>query len=835
MIKSIKKSIFFLIIISMSNLLTVSTVTADHLMINNAQENSDSAIARGFAYLHSQMNDDGGIRWIGESSSTAATIRVVQALAAAGYSQDQLISDSGNRPVDFLSIQGSPWVNQEESDTPGYSVARAGQLLTAVAAANQDPHNFGAESSDLIYELKAHYDPNTAIFGTAAEENVMDQVWAIIGLTANNASVPLEAAGWLASAQGEDGSWNDGFGGFLDTTPLAVLALIGSDHYEVESGTIQSALNFMKENQKSDGGWQTEWDDRTNANITGVMLQAISAIGQSPEDDIWQKTDGNPLTALLNVQGENGVFGGEFANAYSTADAIIGLMRRSITSLGTLQAVSEAFDFLIDLQGEDGGWRSVGQTIDVMLAFHAAGWQPNSVITGGKTPVEFMSENLEAYLESGPDAIGKTILAITSAGFDPMNFNGIDLSQRLLETYDESTLAFGSAQNTWHQAFTILGLHTANIEIPKGVLDTLVELQQEDGGWEYSAGFGSTSDSTALAVQVLHAGGYTKDNPIIGKALDYLKTSQTEDGGWGDSSTTAYALMTLNLLNEPADSWKTESGKAPEANLLTYQKSNGSFVYSWEYPEDSIMSTASALLAFFGGDYIVQASEIPQQNYAAVVVDPGEGQTQTACVAFSGESISGLDLLEESGFDYQADQDGFIESILNVSNPDGGTNYWSYWSWDGREWAFQNAGPAGSTVLPGTVEAWHLTSWEQYPSMPSEYIPDINEICGVDVLVDFQQQPYIDFNNLFQALSKGMQKNMVESGEPATEETQAQTGDITEEAAPDQSQTPLGTKMPEKTEERTADNLFPLPIVLIIGLGILTFGILAVLYNKYRK
>ena len=52
------------------------------------------------------MNADGGIRWFDETSGTAATIGVVQALASAGYSQNYLQNDNGKRPIDYLLGHG---------------------------------------------------------------------------------------------------------------------------------------------------------------------------------------------------------------------------------------------------------------------------------------------------------------------------------------------------------------------------------------------------------------------------------------------------------------------------------------------------------------------------------------------------------------------------------------------------------------------------------------------------------------------------------------------------------------------------------------------------------
>jgi len=802
------------------------------------QEEIDTAILKGFDYIAGQINEDGGVRWVDESSSVAATVRVIQALGAAGYPQDYISSESGKSPIDFLISAGWDWVNKTESETPGFDVARAGQLLTAVAAANKNPHDFGHESVDLIYEINGFYDRNTGVFGNSGPDNVLDQVWGMMGLSANNAYVPLEAADWLASVQAEDGSWNDGFGSLLDTTPLAIMALIGSNHYNVDSPGIQSGLSFIKENQKEDGGWQTEWDTATNPNTTGMILQALSSLGQFPAADNWQQPEGKPLTALIAVQQENGVFGGEFGNTFSTADAIIGLTGRNINSLGFLEGASDAFDYLFEMQGPDGGWGNVGQTLDVMLALNAAGWQPNTVSSEGITPMDFISENLISYIEAGPDAIGKSIIGITAAGMDPQNYNGIDLVSSLMETYDETTQAFGSPENTWHQAFGILGLYPSAMKIPQGPVETLLGMQKEDGGWEYSTGMGTSPDSTSLAVQALIASGYSGEDQEILNALEFLHKTQSDDGGWGNSSTTSFAIMALNALGETSDFWVSDSGKNPVSNLFFYQKVNGAFVYSWEFPDDSIMSTASSLLAIFGGDYLLQSNELPDKNLAAIVIDPGNGEIQTACVDFEEDSISGFELLERSGFSYNTDQDGFLNSILEISNHEGETNYWSYWKWDGRGWQFQNIGASNTVVAAGTIEAWHFTSWEQYPSLPPEYTPDINDICGEEILAEYSQNPFLGYNNLHPfALQEQVEVEGPSETTPqeTTDEPNVDSTKIIDQVEEQEETIQSLPSAEEDQKDKQEQPGSPIAFYLLAGAGVILLIFLSILYLRRQK
>ncbi len=64
------------------SMMPVEMAFASPIRTINEQDNIDSAISSGFEYLSNQINDDGGIRWFDESSSVAATIRVVSSIGS---------------------------------------------------------------------------------------------------------------------------------------------------------------------------------------------------------------------------------------------------------------------------------------------------------------------------------------------------------------------------------------------------------------------------------------------------------------------------------------------------------------------------------------------------------------------------------------------------------------------------------------------------------------------------------------------------------------------------------------------------------------------------------
>lgn len=824
--KSTVRSIAIALVLIMGLLLSpIQSAVALPAQSELSQTSSEQAVNDAFDYLATQQNPDGGLKWFEDTSSPAVTLRVVLAMAANYFAQDRLVSEEGLRPIDYLAAEGVNWINQEETDSPGLSIARAGQLLTAIAAANEDPQQFGDQGTNLIYLINENYDSTTGIYGASTTDSVTDQIWAILGLAANNFSVPQEAALWLAGAQDKEGRWNDGYGSYLDTTPLALLALAASGYADVEA-SIDAGTAFMAANQAGDGGWLSEWDTTTNASITAAMLQAISALGDLPMGENWQLEAGNPYSAVMALQQESGVIGGDYANAYSTADALLGLSGQPLYELGNLVKANKAFDFLFAGQDSAGGWDSVGQSVDVILAVEAAGWNPATLQITSNSPLNYLEAGLGSYIESGPDAIGKAILGVVALGQDPSDFGGLNLPEILMEEYDETALAFGDPGNTWHQALALLGLSAAGSDLPEGAVSTLASLQQDDGGWEYSTGFGSWPDSAALAVQALLAAGYEASDPVIEDAIAYIQSTQTEDGGWGDSSTTAYVLMALNALGESAEDWQTANATNPLTSLMSYQKANGSFVYSWEYADDSVMSTASALLALFGGDYLV--APMRDNAYAALIVDPGDGQAQSACVPLDSDSISGMELLDASGFEYDS-QDGFINSILGVSNPEGETNYWSYWAWNGQEWVFQSTGAGASVVVPGTVEGWYFTSWEIYPSLPPNTLPVMSTICeSGKLLKDYNIEPALSFNDLYHA------EPAVVVGEPAVEATEEAVVEATE-SAPETAAT-AESPTAEVQEPAKESNALPLtPIIILAALAVVIVVVVLMINRKNKK
>ncbi len=275
------------------------------------------------AYLQTQQQPDGGILGFSGVSDPDTSARTALALALHGLPAEMLTSAEGSTVSTYLAGQAPAYVHDANGLLfPG----RAGLLLSAASIANPETTVLGGV--DLAAELEASFQPASGAYSTTASQDWssgaasdLGQAWAILGLSLAGRPVPLQATTYLSVTQSADGSWGSGD---PDTTALVVVALLSSRNLGPADSRIQDALNFFKTTQLPNGGWRPAWDtDPLNADTTGWVLQAIRAAGHDPA--AWSAAGGDPLSALLGMQKEDGSIGGTYVNAYSTADALIGL------------------------------------------------------------------------------------------------------------------------------------------------------------------------------------------------------------------------------------------------------------------------------------------------------------------------------------------------------------------------------------------------------------------------------------------------------------------------------------------------------------------------------
>lgn len=267
-------------------------------------------------------------------------------------------------------------------------------------------------------------------------------------------------------------------------------------------------------------------------------------------------------------------------------------------------AAKSALNWMKTQQQPDGSFAGfgAGSTIDAVLAIMAAGESPSSYSNGGNTPVSFL-ESKVADLTKTPGSTGK-LLVMAGHLNGSSTFGGVDLLNVVNQSYDASTGHYG--QDVIGHAFVMLGLHAAGQEIPARAVDFLRSTQTAEGGWAFSgdtAAGAADTNTTAVVVQALAAAGATKTQPdVVERALAYLRTQQNPDGGFSyqkvgglddesDVNSTAYVAQAFYTVSTGPE------GDRAAAYIASLQKSNGAFQWKKSEPDDNAGATYQAVPA----------------------------------------------------------------------------------------------------------------------------------------------------------------------------------------------------------------------------------------------
>ncbi|TAN41053.1 MAG: hypothetical protein EPN25_05690 [Nitrospirae bacterium] len=138
------------------------------------------------------------------------------------------------------------------------------------------------------------------------------------------------------------------------------------------------------------------------------------------------------------------------------------------------------------------------------------------------------------------------------------------------------------------EALADAGLDTAS------QMSEIASRQNRDGGWGSGKSFASSPSDTGLVLKMLAKTGYT-GQPVIAKAIEYLKAKQNPDGGWGNEEgsrveTTANVLFAFRKYTATyALDDRIASGSSW---LLQHQNPDGGFGNS----PSTVYDTARALL-----------------------------------------------------------------------------------------------------------------------------------------------------------------------------------------------------------------------------------------------
>lgn len=249
-----------------------------------------------------------------------------------------------------------------------------------------------------------------------------------------------------------------------------------------------------------------------------------------------------------------------------------------------LKAAHEALEWLRQQQQADGSFGSLNDTTEVLMAVGSNKLDASTWDMGGPSLLANAISRGTEFAARNAAGVGKLATALAAQG----SYWPVD-ALRPLDYYDPISGAYGT--DTLYHAWAMLGTASLSETVPVSATEALKDLQVTNGGWEWAAGLGTDTNSTALALQALVAAGEPVASTSIVSGLTYLENAQNGDGGfpyapdspWGtdsDTNSTAYVVQALLATGEnPLTGTWAISDVNPISYLLSMQLADGSFEY----------------------------------------------------------------------------------------------------------------------------------------------------------------------------------------------------------------------------------------------------------------
>lgn len=484
-----------------------------------------------------------------------ATADGVMALAAVNEKAADWRVGQGPSALDFLASQASAYAN---------SAAAAGKLILTVAAADASPSDFGG--LNLLTRL-ATFGDSSGRFGASN----WDQAYAVLALRASQAPLPAGAAGHLLSAQTAAGGWGfmPGDAADVDSTSLVMQALSAAGE-SPDSPALTQARAFLHTQQSADGGFPYQAAFPTSVSSTALAVQGLIAVADNPLAAGWTISNTTPLQALLTQQSAEGGFAGFSGpnDVFSTLAALPALVGKPLPLRGRQVALDHALSWLRTQQQANGSFGNAGQSTDALFAVVSGGQNPAAWTQGGPSLLDFVATQALTYTLSSTAAAGKLTLAALAAQPDraPSNFGGVNVGARVLAAFDPNSGQIGSS--LYDHAFGLLALSAQYAPGRSLARAWLTQRQLANGGWEFGSGWGADTNTTAVALQAILAAGEPADAAVVQRGLAFLRQQQNEDGGFPyqkpcsypgceatDVNSTAFVVQALVAAGDNPDGW----------------------------------------------------------------------------------------------------------------------------------------------------------------------------------------------------------------------------------------------------------------------------------------
>jgi energy-coupling factor transport system substrate-specific component len=287
-----------------------------------------------------------------------------------------------------------------------------------------------------------------------------------------------------------------------------------------------------------------------------------------------------------------------------------GLTRPAATAAASPHA--SPVQYLEASQNRDGGWGAArGQSSNSMytawaiLGLDAAHVDAAAVRTAGRNGYEYLGNTIGQ--DTDPGSVERTILAVVTAGVNPLHFSHVNLIHRL----ERFIRPNGSIENLTNlTTFGVLALEQGDVLPSRRMIAWLVHQQDRDGGFNFGTRGGSSDvDDTGAVLSVLGQSSIRREYPnALRRAVGFLRAQQNHDGGFGDqqraasnAQSTAFAVCGLDGAGIKAASFHRPGAPSPLAYLRSLIQADGAVDYARANSQSPVWVTAEAEIALAGG------------------------------------------------------------------------------------------------------------------------------------------------------------------------------------------------------------------------------------------
>ncbi len=210
--------------------------------------------------------------------------------------------------------------------------------------------------------------------------------------------------------------------------------------------------------------------------------------------------------------------------------------------------VEKAFDFIISQQKDDG---SFGESLYTDWAAFALASENSQAGVAGLT--KYLNESkLPGGLLTDYE---RHAMALMALGLNPYSTNGENYIEKIVSDFDGKQ--FGNPDEDNDDIFALIVLQNAGFaqtdEMINKDINFILDKQKNDGSWDESA------DMTGAGIEALSTfspdPGSGEIQNALGKAKEFLKQNQKDDGSFGNVSSTAWAMEGILALNEKPEDW----------------------------------------------------------------------------------------------------------------------------------------------------------------------------------------------------------------------------------------------------------------------------------------